>query len=335
MGRKKLNRTREELLERQRARSKRFYERNKQRLSEERMARYRPCYVGITVGKIHSRCARHLNGRESYLFQRKLRKNKTRFRCYVVDIIREKSPGEAVFQRLLSMETRYISEFNTRSPIGYNLTLGGTGMVGLMFTSEHRRKISEALTGKKCSDKTKDRLRKLRLGTTHSAETKQKMSLKGRGRICSTEKKVKLSMVLTGRKFSDQSRKKMSDSHLQQIPWNRGKVPSKHTRELWSIQRRGRKHSEETKQKMSVAHSGENHHFYGKSHSLESRLKISRNKPLGASGIRGVTFRKKSNKYVAQQRYNGTTKYLGSYNSQKEAGQAVEAFRKENNLYGI
>ena len=40
MGRKKLNRTREELLKQQRNRAKRYYERNKERLNEESMERY-------------------------------------------------------------------------------------------------------------------------------------------------------------------------------------------------------------------------------------------------------------------------------------------------------
>jgi hypothetical protein len=40
MGRKKLHRTKDELLEQQRQRSKRFYERNKKRLNDERMERY-------------------------------------------------------------------------------------------------------------------------------------------------------------------------------------------------------------------------------------------------------------------------------------------------------
>jgi membrane protein involved in colicin uptake len=40
MGRKKLNRTKEELLEQQRQRSKRHYQRHKQRLNEQSMQRY-------------------------------------------------------------------------------------------------------------------------------------------------------------------------------------------------------------------------------------------------------------------------------------------------------
>lgn len=40
MGRKKLNRTREELLEQQRARAKRYYNKHRSRLNVERMQRY-------------------------------------------------------------------------------------------------------------------------------------------------------------------------------------------------------------------------------------------------------------------------------------------------------
>lgn len=40
MGRKKLNRTREELLEQQRVRAKRYYEKHKQRLNKNSLQRY-------------------------------------------------------------------------------------------------------------------------------------------------------------------------------------------------------------------------------------------------------------------------------------------------------
>lgn len=40
MGRKKLNRTREELLEQQRGRAKRYYESHREALNEKRMRRY-------------------------------------------------------------------------------------------------------------------------------------------------------------------------------------------------------------------------------------------------------------------------------------------------------
>lgn len=40
MGRKKLNRTKDELLEQQRNRAKRYYQRHKQRLNEKSMQKY-------------------------------------------------------------------------------------------------------------------------------------------------------------------------------------------------------------------------------------------------------------------------------------------------------
>lgn len=296
----------------------------------------RPVYVGVSTGNIHARCKRHLFGKEFYLFQRKLRKHRPEFRCYVIDTIQEKLSIIESFDKLLSMEKKYILEFDTKYPSGYNLTNGGTGMVGLTFTEEHRKKISKALTGKKCSNKTKERLRKYATGRVHSEKTRRNMSLAQTGKLRSNETKAKLSIALTGRVFSEETRLKMSIAHIGQSPSNKGKSPSEKTRLLWSAQRKGRKPSEETKIKMSLACRGEKHHFYGKTHKEESKLKISQNKPLGISGIRGVRQILKNGKitYIAQQRYNKTMKYLGSFKKIEDAENAVVEFRKNNNLYG-
>ena len=45
-------------------------------------------------------------------------------------------------------------------------------------------------------------------------------------------------------------------------------------RERLSIANKGKKHSEETKGKMSESHTGENNHFYGKTHTQEVRSKL-------------------------------------------------------------
>lgn len=148
--------------------------------------------------------------------------------------------------------------------------------------------------------------------------------------------KKKVSSKLIGRKFSEETLEKMSMAHIGKSPSNKGKSPSEETRRLWSAQRKGRVHSDKTKAKMSAARSGSNHHFYGKVHTQDSKIKISKNKPVGLSGVRGVRIINKNGNitYIAQQRYNNTMKYLGSFRNIEDAKRVVEEFRKNNNLYG-
>jgi len=59
---------------------------------------------------------------------------------------------------------------------------------------------------------------------------------------------------------------------------NAGKSPSLKTRKKMSennVGMKGMKHSKETRNKISAANSGENHYFYGKTHSPEARKKMS------------------------------------------------------------
>ena len=59
-----------------------------------------------------------------------------------------------------------------------------------------------------------------------------------------------------------------------------GKLHGKHlspaTKQKMSESAKKRRASDETKHKMSLAHAGANNHFYGKKHTEESRLKMSK-----------------------------------------------------------
>ena len=63
-------------------------------------------------------------------------------------------------------EKYYIKELNTKVPYGYNLTDGGGGTSGYIFslTEEQKKKISEALKGRKLSEETKDKISKKKKG---------------------------------------------------------------------------------------------------------------------------------------------------------------------------
>lgn len=85
---------------------------------------------------------------------------------------------------------------------GYNLTKGGDGTRGYVFTEEERKKMSLAQKGNKKW-----------LGKKHSEETKAKMSLNNTGRVFSEETKRKISLSHIGKKASEETKIKLSIAH--------------------------------------------------------------------------------------------------------------------------
>ena len=135
-------------------------------------------------------------------------------------------------------EIYWIDELNSTNPeIGYNLTFGGEGCLGLIHSCETKRKISEIQKGKTSPNKGKilseETKRKISetlkgkeswmKGKHHSEEAKQKMSkaLKGKqtwlGKHHSEEAKQKISETLTGRHLSEETKQKMK------LAWQRRK----------------------------------------------------------------------------------------------------------------
>jgi group I intron endonuclease len=76
-------------------------------------------------------------------------------------------------------EIVFIEIFNTKSPNGYNLTDGGEGTSGWSPDEEHRRKISDAHTGKSKPNKLK--------GVPRTEETRNKISESCKGKKLSEE----------------------------------------------------------------------------------------------------------------------------------------------------
>ena len=61
---------------------------------------------------------------------------------------------------LNDIEIKWIKNLNCKEPNGYNMTNGGLGSSGLKMKEEHRLKIIEINTGRKCSDNTKKKMSK-------------------------------------------------------------------------------------------------------------------------------------------------------------------------------
>lgn len=81
-------------------------------------------------------------------------------------------------------EKMYISLYNSLTPNGYNISLGGVGSIII-------------------SDQTKEKLKKCNLGKKHSWQTKVKMSISHKGKVRTKEHCLNLSNSLKGKKPSE------------------------------------------------------------------------------------------------------------------------------------
>lgn len=112
---------------------------------------------------------------------------------------------------LREAEKKWIKELNTHvsNGQGYNMTLGGDGVLGYEFTESHRRNMSIAHTGKQFSTEHKKNISQSKMGTKNPMfgksmlEThRSKISASLKGRIFSKESRKKISDALTGKKHT-------------------------------------------------------------------------------------------------------------------------------------
>jgi group I intron endonuclease len=148
-------------------------------------------------------------------------------------------------QEAFDNESKFIEQYKTLSPNGYNISpKGGLGYIGSL------------------SKESIEKMRKSKLGIYPSEETRKKMSEKSKGRIKSKETLLKMSNAFKGRIISDEWRKKISVTLM-------GKTQSKETILKRSNSMRGKITSQETKDKISESLKG---HVV----SIETREKISK-----------------------------------------------------------
>jgi group I intron endonuclease len=143
-------------------------------------------------------------------------------------------------EELNKLEIHYIELYDTFNN-GYNLTKGGKGAVGYVPSRETRKKISEFRTGMNFSEETKRKISEGNKGKKHPMWGKKHPE----------ETKQKISEALKGRKHP--------------MYGKRGKGSVNY----------GRKHSKDSKLKMSESTRGKKHPMYGKTHSEETKKKMS------------------------------------------------------------
>jgi group I intron endonuclease len=205
-------------------------------------------------------------------------------------------------EELNQLECHYISFFDTFNTLhGLNLTSGGDAPE--MVSDETRKKISESIKGekngfygKKHTEETKEKIRKIHignkyaLGVVRSEEYKLKSSLSRIGKKSSEETKKKISMSNTGKpgtfaflgkKHSPETIAKMKLVHSGKKYALGTKRTEEHKRlksEMFRGENNpnfGKKASLETRKKISEAHKGEKHYAFGKKRSDEFKKKCS------------------------------------------------------------
>lgn len=164
-------------------------------------------YIGQTILSLKRRKNIHENSKKDWYFSRALRKyNKDNFKWEVIEECDSK-------EEMDEMEFHYIKQYNSFKPNGYNLTLGGDGVVGYKHTFETKKKLSDLNIGKKLSKETLLKLSKAHKGFKHSEESKKKMSETRKGKKLSVVHKNRISNSHKGKKrapFTDEARRNMS-----------------------------------------------------------------------------------------------------------------------------
>lgn len=199
-------------------------------------------YIGLTTKTSEKRFKEHLwvaetndgNIKKNAIHRAIKKYGKDNFKLVVI----EKCD---TLNELFVSEKKWINHYKSFGPKGYNETAGGEGNPGWVM-----------------SEKRKDFLRKLRIGTKHSEEAKIKMSLSRKGK-----------------KFSEKHKKSLSEAQ---------KGPKNH--------RYGKTFTAEQKTKRSKLLSGKLNPFYGKQHSTQTKQKLSEKNKGRFSGNKNPAARK-------------------------------------------
>jgi len=195
-------------------------------------------YVGITSQGIDKRFKGHLrnafevNGKNCLSYA--LRKHG--IENFKLELLESEIPLENGEEK----EKFYIQKYNSyyKNNCGYNMTIGGNGTVGYIFTDEVRNKISISGKGRKFSKERNEKIRQVMLNREFTEEWKKRISESRLGKNKGKDNHF------FGRKHTEESKQKMSQA-------NKGKIMSEEFKKHQSEIHKGIKFTEEHKQKLS------------------------------------------------------------------------------------
>lgn len=128
---------------------------------------------------------------------------------------------------ILTTEGYFINEYNTISPIGYNLTHGGEFP---NHSEESKLKMSNIAKGKIIAENAKLKMSIAKKGKKLSKNHRKNISIANKGKKHSEKTKIKISETKIGNKnpmygktLSKEHREKISKTLKGRRPWNKGK----------------------------------------------------------------------------------------------------------------
>jgi len=188
----------------------------------------KPVYVGFTRRPIKVRWNIHCNAaKKGSLYALHCAIRKHHIDAFTVECLYE---SEDIEHTKNCMEYHYIWLYQTFCDMkkgGYNMTMGGEGMIGYRHSIETLKKMSAAHIGRVYP------LRGIKKQPL-SEDTKKKISIALMGKPRSEEACKAISKSKIGRKHTEETKEKIRAARLKQV-----------------CPRSGRKHSEETKAKIS------------------------------------------------------------------------------------
>lgn len=180
-------------------------------------------YIGITTKTLEKRRQQHIRCNHKirkYVIHKAI--NKYGVDNFLFETIGNFNGNEDACEK----EVKYISSYNSFIPNGYNMTLGGEGVLGHKHpqSEETKKRISLSMKGIKKSEETKNHMKEAQMERNkwfkfnHLIETKKTISDKMKlipHKKMSEETKLKLRMINLGKKQSIETIEKRRQSRMK------------------------------------------------------------------------------------------------------------------------
>lgn len=167
---------------------------------------------------------------------------KENFKCEILEFFDSK-------EHSFNAQEKYIKQYNTLVPNGYNISPKGGLRVKGCHSEETKKKISVSNTGKKRSEEVRKQNGNIHRGMIHNKETIEKIKIALKGHKVSIETKEKISKSHAGKSkywligkprsenikekirktkkekpfvYTEEIRLKMSNAKKGKTPWNKG-----------------------------------------------------------------------------------------------------------------